>query len=218
MNVTEAARLVLSRHPAYVECLRRGVANHSAISRRIYGEVAELIGEKPEFETLKMAVIRIGKQLQAEGTEVEERVREVLANSTIELKADVAVVTVRTRSLHGVAELLKSLRSRFVQVTQGVDSITIAFDRRDYEDVMRKMDPRNIVGLFENQAAIILISPEEIIGTPGVIAFVTNFLSNNGINLTQIISCHTDTIFVVGKEESVRAYELLKELIEGMRG
>ncbi|WP_042701186.1 ACT domain-containing protein, partial [Thermococcus sp. PK] len=74
-----------------------------------------------------------------------------------------------------------------------------------------------IVELIEEQTAIILISPEEIIETPGIMAVMTSTLSSNGVNITQVISCHKDTIFVLDRKNAPKAYQILEDIILKMR-
>jgi hypothetical protein len=38
-----------------------------------------------------------------------------------------------------------------------------------------------------------------------------------GINITQVISCHKDTIYVLDREKAPAAYRLLEEIILSMR-
>ena len=75
----------------------------------------------------------------------------------------------------------------------------------------------NIIDITDGQSAIILISPEENIRTPGFIYLLTSVLSYNGINITQIISCHKDTVFVFERKDAIRAYDVLENFILGFR-
>lgn len=217
MKITEATRKALEKHPLYLDSLREGIVNHTELARRIYPEVCKKLGEKPLLDSVKMALIRIGRKLREDAEEIEKRIEEVISKSTLELKEDVAVVTVRMRALDDLLRAIKHVRLRFVQITQGIETFTIAFDRRDYEEVKRLLREEDVISESPDQSAIILISPEEIVQTPGVISYVTSALSRNHVNITQIISCYTDTIFVVERNESLKAYGILKELIESFR-
>ena len=67
------------------------------------------------------------------------------------------------------------------------------------------------------QAAIVIVSPREIMRVPGVIAYVASALSQYGVNIVHIGSCYTDTVIVVSKEDLERAFTLIVRHIEGAR-
>jgi hypothetical protein len=48
-------------------------------------------------------------------------------------------------------------------------------------------------------------------------AYLTTLLAVNGINITQVISTHTDTLFILGRQEAVEAYYLLRRAIDEAR-
>jgi len=91
------------------------------------------------------------------------------------------------------------------------------FEKRIERDLISVIGEHNVSNIIRDQSAIILLSPEEIITTPGVIAYVTWLLSKEGVNITQIISCHLDTIFVISQEQALKAYEILEDAINKLR-
>ena len=208
--------LVLSR-PAIRECMALDVVNYSALARIILREL-EKRNVKTSLGAVKMALIRTGEELKKERASFEERVRDVIARTVIELQSDLTVITAEKRAvLSRIERLVKVMeKARFFQLTQGVETFTLVFSSEDVEEVFKILEG-GVVDLIEEQTAIILISPEEIIETPGFVAFVASALSSNGINITQVISCHKDTIFVINRRDAPRAYQILEELILKMR-
>ena len=79
------------------------------------------------------------------------------------------------------------------------------------------MGENNVVLEIEDQSAIVIISPKQIIDVPGVIAYITDLLSSNGVNITQIISCYTDTLLIVDREDALKAYQILENKILSLR-
>ena len=50
--------------------------------------------------------------------------------------------------------------------------------------------------------------------TSGVIAYLITNLSDAGINIEETVSCHTDTIFIVGESDMISAYSVLNKCIQ----
>ena len=66
----------------------------------------------------------------------------------------------------------------------------------------------------ENLVEIAVKSPEKIVDTSGVIAYLITNLSDAGINIEETVSCHTDTIFIVGESDMINAYSVLTKCIQ----
>jgi len=217
-SITKIVRDIVSSRPAIKECLILDIVNYSALARLIVKELEEK-GIKTSVGAVKMALIRIGEETKGERTFFEEKIRKVIAKTVIELQSDLTVITFKKAPfLNRIAQTFKIMENaRFFQLTQGVETFTLVISSEDAEDVIKIIGNPAIVDLIKGQTAIILISPDDIIETPGFVAFVTSVLSSAGINITQVISCHKDTIFVLDRKDAPKAYQVLEELILKMR-
>jgi hypothetical protein len=86
------------------------------------------------------------------------------------------------------------------------------------EELLRNVGRDDVVEILEDQAAVILVSPRDIVETPGVVALIASTLYENDINVTQIVSCYNDTIVLVDAMKAWEAYRVLETLIKSMRG
>jgi len=59
-------------------------------------------------------------------------------------------------------------------------------------------------------AEITLKSSEDLEKTPGVIAYLSTLLAENGINIIETMSTWTDTLFVIAEEDIAKVMELLR--------
>ena len=87
-------------------------------------------------------------------------------------------------------------------------SIVYLLDKTELPRITKDVLKKN-----ENCTTIIIKSPEEIENTPGVVAFLTSLLSEQNVNVIEFISCWTETIIVVGRKDSLRAYEILMNVV-----
>jgi aspartokinase len=218
-SIAEVVRRIIASHPSIVDCICLNIVNFSALSRSIMEEVRKASNlEKTDESAVKMAIIRFSETLKRRRTLNERMVRYILANSSMRLEMDVTVITAeREAVLRNVNEIMeKAASARFFQLTQGTRTFTLAIAREASSNVVNILS-RGITYRMDDQAAIILVSPEEIINTPGVVSYITSILAWNGINISQIISCHTDTILIVSKDDAIRAYNVLDEIILRLR-
>ena len=50
---------------------------------------------------------------------------------------------------------------------------------------------------------------------PGILSFLVSSLSERGINLLDVISCHKDNMFLLEKQDLHEAMEVLDTVIQG---
>lgn len=220
ISIAEAARLIVSGKPSIMDGLRQGVINFSALAEMIKEQVMEMVDKnRVNVDSIKMALMRYADELKSRRQFLEEQIAEVTASSILELKNDVAILTINQKSfLIRFDQIFKSLDSfRFLQLTQGTETFTVVTDLQSKEKIVEVVGEKNIVLEIEDQSAIVIISPKQIIDVPGVIAYITDLLSTNGINITQIISCYTDTLLIVERNDALKAYQTLENKILSLR-
>ncbi|MEB3851955.1 MAG: ACT domain-containing protein [Desulfurococcales archaeon] len=213
-SVASLVRRIVERDPCAWYCLGEGIANLSAMARVIAARIRDETGVEPSIAAVKMALSRLSRA-RSKGRMLEDIAR-VIGGSTIVIQDRVAVATIPREELPRLLEEAGDLlRARFFQVTQSLRVATIVLSE---EDLPRLRSVYPDADVIEGQAAIVLISPEEIVETPGVVALITNYLAYHGINITQIISCSLDTIIVLDSRDVSRAFTALHQLISSMAG
>jgi aspartokinase len=220
VSIAEAARLIVSGKPSIIDGMRQGVINFSSLADMIKDQVMEMVDKKSvNVDSIKMALMRYAEELKSKKKLLERQIAEVAASSILELKNDVAVLTISQKGfIIRLDQILKSLNSfRFLQLTQGTETFTVVTDLQSKEKIVEVVGESNIVLGIDDQSAIVIISPKQIIEVPGVIAYITDLLSNNGINITQIISCYTDTMLIVDRKDALKAYQILENKILSLR-
>jgi len=200
-----------------VMCL--GIVNYTALARYIESDVNKIVDRKVSIDAIKMALIRFSEKICEAHESMYERARLVVEKSSLELKSDICVVTIRREAVMMNMERVAKLaaKTRFFQMTQGLKSFTIAISREDLDELIEIVGRENVEDLQLDQVAILIVSPMEIINTPGVVAFISTVLALNGINITHIVSCYRDTIIVVKRDDALRAYEVLENALRGKR-
>ncbi|RLF06901.1 MAG: ACT domain-containing protein [Thermoprotei archaeon] len=219
-SVSRAISELLLSKPMILTALELGVVNYSALARLLKEEVEERIGREVSDTSVKMAIIRFRDRLVESLTGSRREVLDVIARSSLSLIDDIGLATIRASDplslMSKIAEVVP--RARFLQLTQGIYTFTVVADVETLERIIEATEKTLVEVVYKDQAAIVVVSPREIITTPGVIAYLTTLLAFNGINLTQIISAHTDTIFILRRDDAIRAYRVLCGAINTARG
>ena len=191
MSIAQNVRSHLQNKPYLLEALEKGIVNLSELSRQIQEELK--IGNT---SAVKAALRRFSEELQKHKQKREEKVLQVLKRSAIAVY-DRKAVTITTREINTKTGMKVDLLDKYIYLL-------------DRADLPRRF---NALVKHDNCTMIVMHSPEELEDTPGVVAFLTTLLAEQNVNIIEFISCWTETIIVVEKKDSIKAYEVLSNLV-----
>jgi len=191
MTIAQNVRSYLRNKPYLLEALEKGIVNLSELSRQIREEL-----KTGNTSAVKAALRRFSEELQRHKQKREEKVLQVLKRSGMAVY-DRKSVVITNREIDVKNALKVDLLNKHVYL----------LDRSDL--------PERISTLVkhENCTMIVVHSPEELEATPGVVAFLATLLAEQNVNIIEFISCWTETIMVVEKKDSLKAYEVLSNMV-----
>ncbi|MCW4006845.1 MAG: ACT domain-containing protein [Candidatus Bathyarchaeota archaeon] len=181
----------LKNKPYLLEALEKGIVNLSELSRQIQQEL-----QTGNTTATKAALRRYAEELQKHKQKREEKVLQLLKRSGIAVY-DRKSVIITAKEIATKSGMKVDLPGKFVYL----------LDRADL--------PERISTLVkhDNCTMIVVNSPEELEATPGVVAFLTTLLAEQNVNIVEFISCWTETVIVVEKVDSFKAYETLSNIV-----
>src|SRR4030067_2453442 len=191
ITIAQDVRSYLRNKPYLLEALEKGIVNLSELSRQIQLE------KKPDnTSAVKAALRRFSAELQRHKQKREEKVLQLLKRSGIAVY-DRKSVMITTRELETKSGLKVDLLDKHVYL----------MDRNELPERVNALDKH------ENCTMIVVHSPEELEATPGVVAFLATLLAGQNVNIIQVISCWTARVVVVEKKDSLKAYEVLSNMV-----
>ena len=213
-GISEAVRKIIDSDPCMQEALAAKVVSYSELARRIHPMVERLVGEEVSVNSIKIALTRYTPP-QARERAPRRRVLDLLARSSLELRSSVAVVTAYRDKFRAAMEAILGIeaKARLLLVLQSINTFTMIIDEEHLDKILEVLGD-SVVEEYRNQAAVIIVSPEDLVKTPGFVAHVTSLIASEGINITQIESSYTDTILVLDKDDAIRAFDILNKSIE----
>ncbi len=210
-SVAETTRKFIDRHPSIRDCISKDLVNFSSLSRMIMKET----GVKHE-EAVLAASRRYAAKLSK--TDFEGAIMDVLEESRLELKTRICIVVAKNEwvVLRNLEEIVRKILSEksTMQVIQSTNGITVVSEDKYLPSIIRAIGEDHILSVKQNLAEITIKSPPRIEEVPGTFTYVMSMLSEQGVNLLDAMSCYTDTIFVVTREDMMRAFEILSACIE----
>jgi hypothetical protein len=191
MTIANNVRSYLRNKPYLLEALEKGIVNLSELSRQIQAEL-----KTSNTSAVKAALRRFAEELQRHKQKREEKVLQVLKRSGMAVY-DRKSVMITNKEIDVDNALKVDLLNKHVYL----------LDRSDL--------PERVSALVKHEdcTMIVVHSPEELENTPGVVAFLATLLAEQNVNIIEFISCWTETIMVVEKKDSLKAYEILSNMV-----
>jgi predicted regulator of amino acid metabolism with ACT domain len=211
LSAAELTRNYIDRHPSVRDCISKDLINYSSLSRLIMKE----LGIKNE-EAVLAASRRYAMKLAK--TDNEGAILRLFEDSRLELKTRISIVVAQNewqvlRNIEDVVRKILAEKST-MQVMQSANGITVIAEDKYLPKVVSAIGQEHVISVKENLGEITVKSPPTIEETPGAFAYILGMLSEQGINLLEAVSCYTDTIFIVSREDMMRAFDILSKCIE----
>jgi hypothetical protein len=189
-SIAKRVKKWIEEHPVIKHCLAKEMINYSELARRIQKEL-----RIKNFDAVIVAVRRISYKLKE--ARLEEEIIRILKRSKLNIKTKINVAILRKG---GIAE------GDFLAIIEGVSSKVVIYEAD------AKVELSDRIKEWRDLAAFILISPEEIEVTPGVVHSITEMLFEHGINVIEFMSCHRDTILILEKKDIAKALEIFQRI------
>lgn len=207
-TTTELTQEYIKEHPYVQSCLKKGLINYSALSRLIAKELN--IEKKTSKEAILIAARRFQEKLKQEMM-TEKAIKDLLKNSTVEFKNKITVFVVQKTINLDLHEETQTIRKEFgvIYTIEGSDHYIIITQEKYVSLVERKVKDL-LIKKTTDLALLMLRSPKEIEHIKGVAAFLASLFAENGVNITEFISCWTDTLFIINSKDVAKALGLLE--------
>lgn len=214
MNISEAVRKILARYPYLEEYMALNMINNRALARAIYRDVRRECGEV-KFQSVVTAVRRF-PIAKARGEK--NKILRILSDSEVNLRYDIGVATVMLDSEvpKKLEELRREIGEEAYMLIQGIQTLTIVAEEK-LLSLFEKIFKEKLAEVKRGLASIVVMSPKEIVGTPGVIAHLASILALEKINVVEMMSSYTETSFIVEEGDALRAIEVIRDEIKRAR-
>jgi hypothetical protein len=210
-SIAERTRAYIDAHPSVKDCISKDLINYSSLARLIMKDLV-IKNEEAVMIACRRYAVKLAKR------DHERDILRILANSRLEVKTKICIVTAKNdwtvlQRLETVFQKLINEKA-IMQIIQGAQAITVIADEKLKNEVINAVGRENILKVRQDLVEITVKSPERIVETSGVFAFLASNLAENNVNVVETVSCFTDSIFIVNEADMIYAYSILTKVIE----
>jgi len=210
-SIAERTRAYIDAHPSVKDCISKDLINYSSLARLIMKDLS-IKNEEAVMIACRRYAVKLAKR------DHEREILRILANSRLEVKTKISIVTAKNdwtvlQRLETVFQKLINEKA-IMQIIQGAQAITIIADEKLKNEVVNAVGREHVLRVRQDLVEITVKSPERIVETSGVFAFLASNLAENNVNVVETVSCYTDTIFIVNEADMINGYSILTKVIE----
>lgn len=204
VNIAKTAEAYINSHPSLKQALKLNVVNYSKLSRIISNETG--IRSK---DAIIIACRRYFRKLKSQQQSTE--LMSLLHGTKLSIRDKIVVVIlepdVRFENILSLQREVKE-KNETVHVMRGANAVTLIVTE-DFLGRIERIFGNSILKVTEHLVEIMMKSPTRLEQVPGVMGYIYSLFGENDVNIVETISCWTDTILVIKKEDLAKTMSFL---------
>ena len=215
VTVSHIVKKIVSEQPFVEEGLGRGIISVGNIAEEMLPKIEKELGKKIKLPAVIMALRRYSDEIM----EHHKNLKKFDYSAELILKTSIADLTViKSQSLlaklKNIYHLVDFERGDTLNVILGNNEASIVINEKYIEKLIGFLHGEKITNKETALVALTLIfTADDFLHTPGIIFNAVRKLAWNNINIYEIVSTLTELTFILSKKDSMKAYDVLQEII-----
>jgi len=211
VSVPEVVREIITRNRSVYECMKMDLINYTALAVKIQPDVEKTLGNSVNLNTIVVAIKRYADSFDDKEDVAEDA---VLKDARLTLTDGIMGLSWNmTDAGDEMAKMLNEFHKEFTdsEFFRFGDSFRILAE--DSDRVRRHFQSLPRENQFNSGLAKIKVAVPEGHSRSDVMAFVTEILHYNGIDMADALFTQDGLVIVLKEEDAPRAYEKLRAQI-----
>ncbi|MBC8501390.1 MAG: hypothetical protein ISS25_01250 [Nanoarchaeota archaeon] len=214
-TISHIVNKFVEKRPILQHALSMNIVNFANLAERYKEEIEKELGKDVKHSAVIMAFRRYAEKMQ----EKEAKVPEFDYNSDITMKTnlvDICVVKSTTffSKLKNIYEIINYEKGDALNIIHGNNETVIITNEKHKDNILKILEEEKISNIENDVVSLALKFNPEFLHTPGVISNVVRRFAWENINIMELITTTTEMTFILDKNDVMRAYNLLQELVD----
>jgi len=214
VTVSHIVKKIVSGQPFVEEGLANGIISIANLAEQIQPKIEHELNKKIKLPAVVMALRRHSNEISEHRKKAAkfDYSGEILMKTSI---CDVNFVKSHTlmKKLKTIHDLVNFERGDTLNVIIGNNEVSIVANEKYMEKLVRFLSGEKILNKEQALVALTIIFTGDFVHTPGVIFNAVRKLAWENINIYEIVSTMTELTFILSKKDSMKAYNVLQELV-----
>ena len=215
VTISHIVKKLVSDKPFLEEALRSKIISYGSLAERLQPVIEQELSKEVKFSAVVMALRRYSDEL----LDKYAHIKPFDFNGQITMKTNICDITlVKTSSLaaklKSVYTLVNYERGDTLNIIVGNNEVSIIVSEKHEQEMIKFLKGEKILNKENGLVSLtIMFLSDDFVHTPGVIFTVIRKLAWENINIFEIVSTMTELTFILSKQNSMKAYNALYELV-----
>ena len=221
-SVSRAIRDILFSNSIYINSLKLGIANYTALAIKIKPEVEKIVGSKININTIVVSIKRIADTIQQQQSEQDLKIsqdeKEMINGARISLTGSILDVEFdkEIENIEKIFDLFDRESDIRFNIFQSKNHIKLFIENISDIKKILSNDLQKIVGLSSVKEGVSMITialpwqGNEVRKTYQLLSMISNILYNNEILLHNAFFTPNEIVLIINDIDAAKVYELLR--------
>ncbi len=215
VTVSHIVKKIVNGQPFVEEGLANGIISIGSLAEQIQPKIEQELNKKIKIPAVVMALRRYSEEIAEHRKKAKDfdYTGELLIKTNI---CDFTVIktTALMNKLKTIHHIVNFERGDTLNVIIGNNEVSIIINEKYEEKLKRFLAEEKIINKQHGLVSLtIVFKSEKFTDTPGVIFNIVRKLAWENINIYEIVSTMTELTFILNKKDSMKAYDVLQELV-----
>ncbi|MPM41503.1 hypothetical protein SDC9_88158 [bioreactor metagenome] len=210
-SVSSCVKRIVDKSPFIHEMLIKGILSFSNYAASIQDEVQKAYGKEVKASAIVMALRRYAEELKRASLKQDKRNVEY----GIVMKTNIFDLNLVRRdsfisklgSLYGQ---ISTEKGDFLNITLGSHEVSLAVSEKYRQLVSELAKDEEVLNQMDDLVALSLVFTGDFLQTPGIVYEAVRHLAWEQINVIEIVSTMNELTFVIKREDSMKAFDVLQ--------
>lgn len=213
-SVSSCVKRIVDKSPFIGEMLTLGILSFSNYAALISDEVERSLGKSAKSSAIVMALRRYGEDLK--------RTSHIRDTSNVDyqivMKTNIFDINLVRRDsfigkLGSLYDQISTEKGDFLNITLGSHEISLAVSEKYRPLITELTKAEDILNEEDDLVALSLVFTGDFLQTPGIVYEAVRHLAWQQINVIEIVSTMNELTFVISREDSMRAFDVLQSFL-----
>lgn len=213
-SISSIVKRIIDSKPFIHEAILRGIVSYGSLAEMLIPNIEKSYEGDIKQSAVVMALRRYGEELK-------KREKETLSSNLsyeISIKTNILDVNIvkQVSLLQKINRLYQSVsadRGDFLNITIGTNEIGIAISEKYSENLDLLLVDEQVIHRRKDLVALTVLFSGDFLHTPGIIYEAVRQFAWEQINVIEIVSTMNELTFVIKREDSSQAYEVLQTFL-----
>ena len=215
VTISHIVKKIVHEQPFVEEGLENGIISIQNLSEQMQPKIEQELNKKIKLPAVVMALRRYAEEITGhrEKSRLFDYTGELLVKTNI---ADFTFVKTHTllAKLRTIHNLVDFERGDTLNIILGNNEVSIIINEKHMQDLAKFLGGEKIINREKDLVSLtIVFTKGDFTHTPGIIFNAVRKLAWNSINIYEIVSTMTELTFILHKKDSMKAYDVLQELV-----